>query len=273
MIIDAHLHVWELSSERYPWNPLATVAPTYAWPVEREVEVMDRYGIDGGVLVQPSMYRWDNRYLLECARRYPGRFHLVGLVNPDADTVLEDMEALAAEGVQGLRLGPMLRPEMAWFNTPKTDRIWRKASDLSLILTLLVSPEQVADSRDAIRRFPGARIIVDHLARPDKASRPEAMQDLLSLAEFPQVYIKVSALRYMSREPYPHQDILAIVRQVYDRFGPQRLMWGTDTPMSQTPEGIPDALKLIDLALPGASQAEIEMIKGGTAAALFGWGR
>ena len=271
MIIDSHLHVWELSSAQYPWNPLASIVPDYAWPIEKEVEVMDRYGIDKGLLVQPSMYRWDNRYLLECARRFPDRFRLVGLVNPQSPRVLEDMETLASQEVNGLRLSPMLRPDMDWYNTPESDRVWVKAGELGLIITLLVFPNQVGQAREAIQRFPQTHVVVDHLARPDNAAAPHDMDDLFSLEKFEQVYVKVSALGFMARQPGPHLDVLSVLRRAYDCFGPQRLMWGTDTPMSTKPIEIPAALELIDQALPSASQEDLGWIKGGTAEKLFGW--
>ena len=273
MIIDTHLHVWELHSKRYPWNPLATIAPDYAWPVKKEIETMDLFAIDKGVLVQPSMYRFDNRYLLNCGRRFPDRFRLVGLVDPRSDTVVGDIEALAEQGVRGLRLGPMLRPDIPWYNHPKADRVWKCAGQLGLVITLLVTPEQVVNARQAIQRFPETIVIIDHLARPDKGAQPgsASIEALCSLAEFEQVAVKVSALGFMSRRPYPHPDILDLVKQVFDQFGPGRMMWGTDTPMSQDPGQVHSALELIDLALPGATSDEISMIKGGTAARIFGW--
>ena len=143
MIVDTHLHVWRLHSERYPWQPLADVAPDYEWPIEKEIEVMDKYGVDKGVLIQPSMYGFVNRYLLDCGRSYPGRFALVGLVDPQADSVESDMESLVEQSVQGLRLAPMLRPDILWYNDSQADRIWRKASQLEIILTLLVKLDQV----------------------------------------------------------------------------------------------------------------------------------
>jgi predicted TIM-barrel fold metal-dependent hydrolase len=48
-------------------------------------------------------------------------------------------------------------------------------------------------------------------------------------------------------------------------------MWGTDTPMSQDPAAIPDAMRLIEIALPEASTEEHAQMMGGTAARLFGW--
>jgi predicted TIM-barrel fold metal-dependent hydrolase len=272
MIIDTHLHCWELSSEKYPWNPLATVAPAYAWPVERELAVMDQYGIDKGLLVQPSMYRWDNSYnLVNGLQKHPDRFRMIGLVDPQADDVEAQISNLAGQGVSGFRLGPMLRRDIPWYNDPKADRVWARCGQLGLIITLLVIPEMVAGARASVARFPENKIIVDHLARPDAAAEPRQLDDLLTLAEFKNVYVKASALSFMSKEAYPHPDILAYLRRLYQAFGADRLMWGTDTPMSTKPETIPAQLKLIELALPHASPADIALIQGGTAARLLGW--
>jgi predicted TIM-barrel fold metal-dependent hydrolase len=274
MIIDTHIHVWKSHSDSYPWQPLANVAPDYDWPVEKEIEVMDQYGLDKGVLIQPSMYSFDNRYMLDCSRRFPDRFRLVGLVNPLADAVESDIEALATEGVAGLRLAAMLRPDLPWYNDSRADRVWTKATELNMVVTLLVAPQQVAPVGEVIGRFPETNVVIDHLARPDKITTSAEQvwfQHLLALAQFKQVYVKLSALAFMSREPYPHQDILALVRQVFDAFGPERLMWGSDTPISQNPATLPETLRLIDLALPEASPEDRAAIMGRTAARLFGW--
>ena len=76
MIIDAHAHVWSSDPATYPWQPiLAHVPPpTLLAPVERMVADMDRAGVDKVVLVQPSVYGWDNRYLMSASRAPPSAF-------------------------------------------------------------------------------------------------------------------------------------------------------------------------------------------------------
>jgi predicted TIM-barrel fold metal-dependent hydrolase len=273
MIIDTHLHVWELASQEFPWQPLATVKPDYAWPVEKQIGVMDQFGIDAGVLVQPSMYAFDNRYLLDCGQRYPDRLRLVGMVDPRSDDVESEMEALAAQGVRGLRLAAMLRPDIPWFNTRLSDRVWQKAAELNLILVLLIRPDQLLDASHSIERFPETQVMIDHLARPDLETIPESetFQQLLGLASRSQVTVKASALGFMSAQPYPHHDMIELVRQTYVAFGANRLMWGTDTPMSQKPVDYLSALRLLDIALPDAPSSAISLIKGETAHKIFGW--
>jgi len=273
MIIDTHLHVWQADSSQYPWQPLAHVKPNFAWPVERTVEFMDQHNIYGGVLIQVSLYGFDNRYLLECGRKFPDRFRLVGMLDPRSDNIEPEMEALAEQGVRGLRLAVDLRGDIPWYNHPSADRLWRIAGELGLILTLLVDLSHLEEVSKAIHRFPQVTVVIDHLARPDNSLDLDSypFESFLQLAAFEQVFVKASALGYMSRLPYPHHDSLEWVRQTYSAFGPQRIMWGTDTPMSQEPKEIPAMLKLIDLALPDISAEERADILSGTAHRLFGW--
>jgi L-fuconolactonase len=273
MIVDTHIHVWELVSGRYPWQPLANIAPDYEWPVEKEIEVMDRYGIDKGVIVQPSMYAFDNGYILDASQRYPDRFRLVGLVDPRSDRVEADIQSLVDHGFRGLRLAPRLRPDIAWYCDSRADRVWRQAAELDMILTLLIGLDRLGGILTALERYPNVKVVIDHLARPDVTLDAEGklFVDLLALARFENVYLKLSALGFMSRQAYPHADVQAWVRRSFDAFGPDRLMWGTDTPMSQDPAGLADAMRLVDYALPDASAEDRQKIMGGTAARLFGW--
>jgi predicted TIM-barrel fold metal-dependent hydrolase len=273
MIIDSHLHVWEADSPQYPWQPLAHIRPEYAWPVERMIEVMDQHNISGGLLVQVSLYSFNNKYLIDCGKRFADRFRLVGMLNPDSDTIEAEMEKLAEQSVRGLRLAVHLRDDIAWYNAPGADRLWKKASELGMILTLLVSLNHLDDATRAIRRFPKVRVVIDHLARPDDFDDPEdyPFENFLRLSEYEQVYVKASALNYMSRQPYPHVDALEWTRRTFSAFGSRRMMWGTDTPMSLNPKEIPAMIRLIELALPDISSEEREDILGGTARRLFGW--
>jgi len=270
MIIDTHLHAWLLSSEDYPWHPLSNVAPDYEWPIEASIDALDRHGIDAGVLIQPSMYAFDHSYVVSCARRYPDRLRLVGMVDPRSPTVETEVQKLANLGFRGLRLAPMLRPDLPWYNSAQADRLWQAAAATNLILGLLLAPHQMAEAVKAIERFPSVTVVVDHLARPDQIGGhiPEA---LLASARLTQVYVKLSALGFMSQLPYPHADAQEWIRSIFDAFGPDRLVWGTDTPMSQDPERVSAALDLLDLALPRVSSTDRTKILGGTATRLFGW--
>ena len=272
MIVDAHVHVWELPTEQRPWQPLADLRPDYGWPVESQIKVMDECGIDKAVLVQTSYWGFDNHYLIDCGSRYPDRFWLVGLVDPREDSVESSIDSLYAHGVRGLRLPILPRPDIPWINDERAHLVWDKAGNLEMIVTLFIDLTQVKSAAETIRRFPNVRVAIDHLARPDTVDDPDGrlFEGLLALAQHDKVYIKVSALGFMSKEPYPHEDMLRLVRRIFDAFGPDRIMWGSDTPGTQKPETLPQAMRLIDLAFPDASSEVRAKLMGGTAAQLFG---
>ena len=90
MIIDTHLHVWSDDFSRYPLAEGRQAGE--AAPAELLNETMAEAGVDKAVIVQPIYYLYDNRYVAECLRRFPGKFAAIGLVNrhaPDAPDQLE----------------------------------------------------------------------------------------------------------------------------------------------------------------------------------------
>jgi len=88
-----------------------------------------------------------------------------------------------------------------------------------------------------IERVPNCPVLISHLGLPGrfaKAPSPAAaakiMQPLCNLAKYKNVYIKISGL-YAVSDPaydYPHQSALPLLRGIYDAFGPEKLLWGSD---------------------------------------------
>lgn len=85
------------------------------------------------------------------------------------------------------------------------------------------------------RSNPDLQLIVDHLgiAQPhgaqELAGDPFArLDELLSLAQYPNVAVKVSRVPTLSREAYPYADMWPHLHKVLDAFGPEHVMWGSD---------------------------------------------
>ena len=266
MIVDAHVHAWIPNCKAYPWQPLGNLAPEVAWTIEEQVAAMARVGIGRGILVQMSWYGYDNAYLLDCARRFPGMFGVVGMVDPASPKVGEEVAQLIGEGVRGFRLVPRLRPDLPWYHP----RLWSAANERGAILTLLVGPEQVAAIAPLPAAYPEVRVVIDHLARPDHETDPARplFRQLLALARYPNVYLKVSAFAAISHESFPYADVGVLLRQAWDAYGPQRLMWGSDYAMARDQCSMDDALAAADQALAFASPADRAWVMG-TAARLW----
>jgi predicted TIM-barrel fold metal-dependent hydrolase len=116
-------------------------------------------------------------------------------------------------------------------------------------------------------------LIVDHVASVPADTVAEsfsAIDDVIALAKFPNVYVKASKEPLRSKEPYPFRDVHSVIRRVYDAYGPQRMMWGADlTTMGAIP--YTDCLRLWQEGLPFLSSEDKEWILGKTAASVLNW--
>ena len=201
----------------------------------------------------------------------PRRFQSIGMVNPESVDVVDEIDKLLDMGISGFRLAPMLRPDIHWYGTPKSERFWNKADKHGLIFTLLVDLPQLIDLEDTIRRYPNVISVIDHMAHPERETDPDhpLFRQMLKMAEIPNLFVKISALGVMSQQPFPHLDMIDYGRQTIDAFGPSRCMWGTDHALSRHICDMNAALECLDQLTQDLSEEEKEQIRGLCAAKLW----
>lgn len=282
-LIDTHVHVWSDDPAAFPFahptNPNFR-PPAIAATAGALLEEMDRYALSHAVLVQVIYYGWDNRYLARCLKEHPGRFRAQGLIDPLGADVADKLETLVREqGFSGVRLSPLYFPGRdEWVDSEAHRRLWQRADALRAILNFFILPTQLARLESMIARFPGVRVVIDHVARIDlkAASAERDLAQLVRLAKFPNVWVKVSELNTMSVSKLPpYADTFDVVKRVSDAFGPQRLLWGTGFPAGTRAQAgrppLDEELAIIRTAIPFWTPAERAQILGGNAAALWGF--
>ncbi len=82
-----------------------------------------------------------------------------------------------------------------------------------------------------IEANPDLQAVIDHMA-DSPLEHPEQLEMLLALAKYPKVFAKISHMWSLSKEAYPYPDAAAQVKRLYGVFGANRLMAGTDWPIS-----------------------------------------
>jgi L-fuconolactonase len=247
-IIDPHVHVWTLDTERYPWAPATTEPPTRSATAEELVEVMDAHGVSGAVLVQVIYYGTDNSYAADCVARYPDRFAGVCLIDPQ-DPAAPDLlkQEVTERGFSGLRLRPCRDRSSTWLSDPATFPLWERAARLGVTFSVLAHIEQLAMLAAPVERFPEVPVVVDHIGWPPVEEGPdgESLKHLLRLARFPSVHVKITDPWAISKdEPYPYRRAEPIFRRVFETFGPARCLWGSDWPLVRDHGGYEGALRL-----------------------------
>ncbi|MDP6777291.1 MAG: amidohydrolase family protein [Candidatus Latescibacteria bacterium] len=267
-IIDPHVHVWT-HDPAYPWAPEVKKPPEQEATVEELLEAMAAHGTEKTVLVQVIHYRWDNRYAADCLKRYPGTFEGVCRVDPESEGSADDLSRwVEGHGFRGVRLSPSIGPEGDWFVSQTLDPLWRRTQDLAVPMCILTRLERLPDLETWIRKYEGVQICIDHMAWPP-VDQPELLDNLLGLARYPEVYVKISGTWAVSQEEYPYRDTHATVRRIYDTFGPQRLMWGTDWPLVEGKCGYTGALDLVRKELDFLTDEDREWILGKTVLRLW----
>lgn len=230
MMIDSHVHVWKHSPE-FPFAPEAKT-PDFDLSAEALLDLMSANGISRTVLIQVIHYRWDNRYLLNVLHRYPGKFHGVCRVNPEDPAAPDSLSSLTEAGCRGVRLSPNASPESDWIRGPLMAPLWSRCAALKVPMTLLLPASRLTDAAVWIEKNPELNVVIDHMA-DIFAGDAKQLQLLLALARYPRVYVKISHMWSLSRQPFPYPDLTGQILRLRDAFGSGRLMWGTDWPILQ----------------------------------------
>lgn len=279
--IDAHVHVWTQDQERYPWResyPLLAgvrVKLPEIEPRDFPPEVLLRHAnasdVDRIVLVQMSFYGTDNSYMTDAIASYPDVFRGIAYVDPESPRVAEEMAALLDRGVTGFRILPRPGTEDRWLRTPGYDAMFTAAAETRQAVCALVNPDALREVDRMCRRHPETATVIDHMARigADGHVRGEDVDALCSLSAHPNVHVKVSAFYALGAKKPPHDDLLPMVRRLYDAYGADRLMWASDCPFQVLNETYEDSISLLRDRIGYLSAVEKEQLLRGTAERLF----
>lgn len=235
MIIDSQVHAYEANTPQRPWDTVPN------WPDhvtgDEMVAAMDKVGVDGAIFISSfSMYRYDASYAVEVQKAHPGRFGLVKPVDP-LDPGVADVIAdwKNTPGTVGIRI--MLRKDTHLpADDPGLDRIARAAVAKDFPVNLLFW-DNLEVGTALIDRHPDTRFIIDHLALlqprtppvPGEPWEPWAnLPKVLDLAKRKNAVIKISGACTLSKEPYPFPDIWDPLARIFDAWGLDRCLWGTD---------------------------------------------
>ncbi len=274
IIIDTHVHVWALDDAHRPAPDAKVRPPMEAVPVEWLIDDMQAFGIDHCVLVQSSAFGWDNTYMVECQERYPDRFKAIGLVDPLSPTNADDLRSWTARGLSGTRLHPLYYPdEPCWVDAPANDALWNVAAETGAILQFHMLPRHAVPLARMIARHPDARVIVDHLGKPDVTEAPPYpnFQPVLDLAQHPNVWMKIGDYQIASTQPYPWPDTFPFVALLKEAFGADRMLWGTGYARTARLVPLDQALAYVREDIPSLISADVDKILGSTPKALFGF--
>ena len=237
ILVDTHIHLFD--PEKFAYHPNATYRPP-AQTLDLYVTFVREAKIDHVIIVHPEPYQDDHRYLEYCFQHEPfkGFFKGTCLFDPIAPETPARLEALVKKlpgRIVALRIhenqDPKRPPATSGairdrdMRSPAMLATWRKAHSLGMAIQMHFVPcyaPQIRVLASELREMP---VIVDHLGRYGEGT-PAEFEEVLKLAELPRIYMKYSAVRYSSKQDYPHRDAKPFVRRLFGAFGAERIIWG-----------------------------------------------
>jgi predicted TIM-barrel fold metal-dependent hydrolase len=275
-IVDIHTHVISTDNTRYPLNPLGGVQSTWSrdrpTPFEALVAAMDKAGVAKAAIVQASTaYGHDNSYVAEAIAAHPKRFTGVFSVDMLAPDAVEKMRLWIDRGFSGMRLfttGSTMPGQASWFDDPRSYPAWEYAGKAGIPVCMQMTQEGFPQLRGLMERFPGVRMILDHLGRPQLVDGPPYAADdkFFDLARYPQVFLKLTPLNVTPKQ-WGKATPETFFRKLIDTFGANRIAWGSNFPA--TDDTLAGILGKAQSALSFASADERAWIFGKTAQALY----
>jgi L-fuconolactonase len=273
-IFDSQVHAYERNHPGRPW--VGTLHGPAEVTGDQMAAAMDDVGVDGAVLVSPfSMYRYDASYAREVFAKHPSRFRLVKPVDPTDPRVADTIADWAStKGTVGIRI--FLRDAVSTDpGDPAINRVLATAAQHSLPVNVACTG-RLDQARQLAARNPNTRMVIDHLGLPQPHEPPppaEPFADLpklLALAAHDNVAVKISGACTLSHEPFPYKDIWDPLVRIFDAFGFDRCMWGTDwtraVGLLTYKQGV-DAFRITDRL----SASDRATLMGDTLARIYNW--
>lgn len=233
--VDAHSHIWTTDLDAYPLADDQTVedlAPR-SFTAEELLEIAHANGVTRVVLIQHKPYHGlDNSYITDSIARYPGVFSAVACIEADSERPDREMARLKELGARGFRIRPGEGGAEEWINSAGMRAMWEYGAGAGLAMCPLIDPEFIPQVDAMCARYPDTTVVVDHFARIGMAgpARASDLENLVKLARFEHTHVKISAYYALGEKRPPYTDLLPMFRTLYDAFGPERLMWGSDSP-------------------------------------------
>ena len=258
MVLDTHAHCWGPPSAEHPWTNSQIVGGSdeYAsgdfledfsvdvvYTAEKLLADMDRLVVDEAVVVGYPICPWiDNWYTVQAVREYD-RLTGVVMIDQFADDAVETLEELMGiDDIIGFRLGAGCPYDQMWQRFDPTvdwllDAIdektfWAAARDLNVAVHIWTLPPQLDQVLEFVETYPDLTYVLDHhsYVRGDVRTGEEPFEKFEELAEYDNVLVKLSGVVTLSDEDYPFRDKHDHATWFVERFGRERIAWGSDWP-------------------------------------------
>lgn len=236
MRIDAHQHYWDPQEVNYFWMPQDHPVISRAYvPADLE-PILERNQFAGSVVVQAAHDPREAAWMLALADRHPSILGVVAWAHLTSGSSL----AYTLDGLQqhakfkGIRHLVQDEPDNNWLLRDDVLEGLRELARRGIPYDILVKPPQLHVVEPLADKVPDLPIVIDHIAKPYIKDRifDGWAQQMESIAKIPHVHVKMSGIiTEADHDNWTTDDLRPYIRHVFDTFGPDRILFGSDWPV------------------------------------------
>jgi L-fuconolactonase len=268
--LDSHQHFWNYDPAQHVWmtDAMDVLRRDYL-PGELE-PLLDAVGFDGTIAVQARQVLEETEWLLKLADENEFIKGVVGWVDLRSTELRAQLERYAKHPkLVGVRHVVHDEPDDDFMLRPEFRRGIAQLREFGLTYDLLLFPKHLPVAAKLVKEFPDQSFVLDHIAKP--AIRDETVSpwcdDLRRLADFPNVFCKLSGLVTEAKwKQWRAEDFHRYLDIVFEAFGPERLMIGSDWPVC-TLSG--DYVSTMNIVINYLTAGNREAILGGNCARFY----
>jgi predicted TIM-barrel fold metal-dependent hydrolase len=271
-IVDTHIHLFDTTRPQgVPWpdkNDAVLYKPALPG---RYRKVTQDPGIVGAIEVECSPWLEDNQWVLDLAAKNTIVVGTVGDLEPSNPKFRSQLERFARNPLfRGIRYGNLWGRDLG-VELQKPEFIGGLQALAGAGLTLDTAnptPQLMADVVRLTDRIPSLRVVLDHLPQLDPSTF-----NLRELGKRPQIFVKVSAVlrRVGDRVPLDTNFYRDRLDEIWDIFGPDRLIYGSDWPHSDLMGTYVQGLKIVEEYFHAKGNAAAEKYFWKNSIAAYGW--
>jgi L-fuconolactonase len=267
--IDSHHHLWQYSSADYPWISASMEPIRRDFLVPELMQVMQGTKIDGVVTVQARQSLSETDWLLDLAARNDFMRGVVGwvpLADPDVGSHLEKYWHYPK--LKAVRHGLQDEPDDFYMLRENFNQGVSQLEDLGLSYDILIFERHLPQTIEFVDRHPTQIFVLDHIAKPKIKSQVLSpwRERMRELARRENVYCKLSGLvTEADWNTWTENDLRPFIDAVLECFGPKRLMFGSDWPVSLLACAYQKWVEVVERATASLSVSERDHLFGGTA--------
>jgi L-fuconolactonase len=275
MIIDSHQHFWTFDPIRDSWitDEMSVIQRSF-YPEDLQ-PTLQQNGIDACIAVQADQSLSETRFLLDLATKNDFVKAVVGWIDLQADAIDEQLSEWKSEKkLAGFRHVLQAEPDTEYMLRPSFLRGISKLKKHGFTYDILIFPKHLVTAQKFVAQFSDQPFVLDHIAKPYiKAGLIDVWErDIKSLAKFENLQCKVSGIiTEADWKKWDYEQIKPFLDVVFDAFGTDRIMFGSDWPVCLVAGDYSQVKEIIETYMKDFSISEKAKVFGENAARFYGF--